>query len=84
MTNTYDKELNTKVSFLFPRVLTERMDELSVRIGVSRSQLLRKSTQEYLNFLENEYQRNNSQMVQCPSGEEIPVFHHSTSYINVT
>ena len=57
MTNTYDKELNTKVSFLFPRVLTERMDELSVRIGVSRSQLLRKSTQEYLNFLENEYQQ---------------------------
>ena len=63
MTNTYDKEQNTKVSFLFPRVLTERMDELSVRIGVSRSQLLRKSTQEYLNFLENEYQRNNTQMV---------------------
>ena len=59
----YDKELNTKVSFLFPRVLTERMDELSVRIGVSRSQLLRKSTQEYLNFLENEYQRNNTQPV---------------------
>ena len=63
MTNTYDKELNTKVSFLFPRVLTERMEELSVRIGVSRSQLLRKSTQEYLNFLENEYQRNNTQLV---------------------
>ena len=61
MTNTYDKEQNTKVSFLFPRVLTDRMDELSVRIGVSRSQLLRKSTQEYLNFLENEYQRNNTQ-----------------------
>ena len=60
MTNTYDKELNTKVSFLFPKVLTEKMDELSVRIGVSRSQLLRKSTQEYLNFLENEYQRNNT------------------------
>ena len=63
MTNTYDKELNTKVSFLFPKVLTEKMDELSVRIGVSRSQLLRKSTQEYLNFLENEYQRNNTQLV---------------------
>ena len=63
MTNTYDKELNTKVSFIFPRVLTERMDELSVRIGVSRSQLLRKSTQEYLNFLENEFQRNNTQPV---------------------
>ena len=63
MTNTYDKELNTKVSFLFPRVLTERMDELSVRIGVSRSQLLRKSTQEYLHFLENEHQRNNTQPV---------------------
>ena len=63
MTNTYDKEQNTKVSFLFPRVLTEKMDELSVRIGVSRSQLLRKSTQEYLNFLENEYQRNNTQQM---------------------
>ena len=63
MTNTYDKELNTKVSFLFPRVLTEKMDELSIRIGVSRSQILRKSTQEYLNFLENEYQRNNTQPV---------------------
>ena len=59
MADTYDKEQNTKVSFLFPKVLTEKMDELSVRIGVSRSQLLRKSTQEYLNFLENEYQRNN-------------------------
>jgi metal-responsive CopG/Arc/MetJ family transcriptional regulator len=63
MTNTYDKELNTKVSFLFPRVLTEKMDELSVRIGVSRSQILRKSTQEYLNFLETEYQRNHIQPV---------------------
>ena len=63
MTNQYNKELNTKVSFLFPKVLTERMDELSVRIGVSRSQLLRKSTQEYLHFLENEYQRNNTQPV---------------------
>ena len=63
MTNTYDKELNTKVSFLFPRVLAEKMDELSVRIGVSRSQIFRKSTQEYLNFLENEYQRNNTQPV---------------------
>ncbi len=63
MTNTYDKELNTKVSFLFPRVLTEKMDELSIRIGVSRSQILRKSTQEYLNFLENEYQRNNTQQM---------------------
>ena len=63
MTNQYNKELNTKVSFLFPKVLTERMDELSIRIGVSRSQLLRKSTQEYLNFLENEYQRNNTQPV---------------------
>jgi metal-responsive CopG/Arc/MetJ family transcriptional regulator len=63
MTNTYDKEQNTKVSFLFPRVLTEKMDELSIRIGVSRSQILRKSTQEYLNFLENEYQRNNTQPV---------------------
>ena len=42
MADTYDKEQNTKVSFLFPKVLTERMDELSVRIGVSRSQLLRK------------------------------------------
>ena len=63
MADTYDKEQNTKVSFLFPKVLTERMDELSVRIGVSRSQLLRKSTQEYLNFLENEYQRNNTQPV---------------------
>ena len=62
MTNQYNKELNTKVSFLFPKVLTEKMDELSVRIGVSRSQLLRKSTQEYLNFLENEYQRNNTHL----------------------
>ena len=61
--DSYDKDQNTKVSFLFPKVLTERMDELSVRIGVSRSQLLRKSTQEYLNFLENEYQRNNTQPV---------------------
>ena len=63
MTNTYDKDLNTKVSFLFPKVLTEKMDELSVRIGVSRSQLLRKSTQEYLHFLENEYQRNKTHVV---------------------
>ena len=63
MADTYDKEQNTKVSFLFPKVLTERMDELSVRIGVSRSQLLRKSTQEYLHFLENEHQRNNTQPV---------------------
>ena len=63
MTNTCDKELNTKVSFLFPKLLTERIDELSVRIGVSRSQLLRKSTKEYMSFLENEYQRNHTQMV---------------------
>ena len=61
--DTYDKEQNTKVSLLFPRVLTEKMDEVAVNIGVSRSQLLRKSTQEYLHFLENEYQRNNTKMV---------------------
>ena len=61
--DTYDKEQNTKVSFLFPKGLTERMDEVAVNIGVSRSQLLRKSTQEYLNFIENEYQRNNTQPV---------------------
>ena len=54
----YDKEQNTKVSFLFPKVLTERMDEVATNIGVSRSQLLRKSTKEYLHFIENEYERN--------------------------
>jgi len=60
---SYDKDKNTKVSFLFPKVLTERMDELSSHIGISRSQLLRKSTKEYMHFLENEYQRNHTQMV---------------------
>jgi metal-responsive CopG/Arc/MetJ family transcriptional regulator len=54
----YDKEQNTKVSFLLPKVLTERMDEVATNIGVSRSQLLRKSTKEYLHFIENEYERN--------------------------
>ena len=58
-----DKEQNTKVSFLFPKGLTEKMDEVAVNIGVSRFQLLRKSTKEYLHFLENQYQRNNTQMV---------------------
>jgi len=51
---------------VIPYLIAKRNDdvvELSVRIGVSRSQLLRKSTQEYLNFLENEYQRNNTQPV---------------------
>ena len=66
--DTYDKEQNTKVSFLFPRVLTERMDEVAVNIGVSRSQLLRKSTKEYLHFLENQYQQNNTQLVWMWSG----------------
>ena len=61
--DTYDKEQNTKVSFLFPKGLTEKMDEVAVNIGVSRSQLLRKSTKEYLHFLENQYQQNNTQMV---------------------
>ena len=56
--DTYDKEQNTKVSFLFPKVLTEKMDGGAVNIGVSRAQLLRKPTKEYLYFLENEYQRN--------------------------
>ena len=56
--NTNDKDLNTKVSFLFPKCLTERMDEVAVNIGISRSQLLRKGTKEYLNFLENQYQQN--------------------------
>ena len=56
--DTYDKEQNTKVSFLFPRVLTEKMDEVAVNIGVSRSQLLRKSTKEYLQFIENQCQQN--------------------------
>jgi metal-responsive CopG/Arc/MetJ family transcriptional regulator len=54
----YDKEQNTKVSFLFPKVLTERLDETATNIGVSRSQLLRKSTKEYLHFIENEHERN--------------------------
>ena len=56
-------EQYSKVSFLFPKVLTDKMDEVAVNIGVSRSQLLRKSTKEYLHFLENQYQRNNTQLV---------------------
>ena len=63
-----DKEQNTEVSFLFPKGLTERMDEVAINIGVSRSQLLRKSTKEYLHFLENQYQQNNTQMVWVWSG----------------
>jgi len=39
------------------------MDEVAVNIGVSRSQLLRKSTKEYLQFIENQYQQNNTQLV---------------------
>ena len=58
--DTYDKDQNTKVSFLFPKGLTERMDEVAVNIGVSRSQLLRKGTKEYLHFLENQYIQNTS------------------------
>ena len=69
--DTYDKDQNTKVSFLFPKGLTERMDEVAVNIGVSRSQLLRKSTKEYLHFLENQYQRNNT-------NETIPTKQYST------
>ena len=38
------------------------VDEVAVNIGVSRSQLLRKGTKEYLHFLENQYQQN-TQMV---------------------
>ena len=61
--DTYDKDQNTKVSFLFPKGLTERMDEVAVNIGVSRSQLLRKGTKVYLQWLEDECQRNNTQLV---------------------
>ena len=50
------------IPYLDPK-RNDEVVELSVRIGVSRSQLLRKSTQEYLNFLENEYQQNNTQLV---------------------
>jgi hypothetical protein len=57
---TYDKDKYTKLCFLFPKLLTERMDEIAVHIGVSRSQLLVKSTKEYLQFIETQYNQSNT------------------------
>ena len=57
---TYNKDKYTKLCFLFPKLLTEEMDEIAVHIGVSRSQLLVKSTKEYLQFVKSHYNQSNT------------------------
>ena len=52
-----------KTTFLYNEKYVDKLDEYAVKLGVNRTQLIAKSLDEYVCFLENEYQRNNTQPV---------------------
>ena len=57
---SYDKERYAKPSFLINREIDERYAELAVELGVNKSQLYVKGAREYMRFLVDHKQQNNS------------------------
>ena len=57
---SYDKERYAKPSFLINREIDERYAELAVELGVNKSQLYVKGAKEYLRFLIDHKQQNNT------------------------
>ena len=47
---SFNKETQTQVCFVVPKNVSETIDDLSIRMGVTRSQFLRKGTMEFLNY----------------------------------
>ena len=68
---TYNKGKYTKLCFLLPKLLTERMDEIAIHLGVSRSQLLVKSTKGYLQFIESHYNQSNTGTIYSMDTEKV-------------
>ena len=58
---SYDKERYAKQSFLINREIDERYAELAVELGVNKSQLYVKGAKEYIRFLVDHRQQNNSE-----------------------
>mgnify|MGYP001161388238 FL=1 len=52
-----------KVSFLYNEMYVDKLDTYADKLGVYRTQLIAKSLDEYLSFLDNQFQRNDTQMV---------------------
>ena len=45
----FKKNEQTQLCFVVPKHISETIDDLSIQLGVSRSQFLRKGTTEFLN-----------------------------------
>ena len=46
----FKKDEQTQMCFVVPKHISETIDDLSIQMGVSRSQFLRKGTTEFLNY----------------------------------
>ena len=46
----FKKDEQTQMCFVVPKHISETIDDLSIQMGVSRSQFLRKGTIEFLNY----------------------------------
>ena len=62
MTNTEIKK--QKITFLYNEKYVDKLDEYAVRLGVNRTQLIAKSLDEYVYFLDHQFQQNNTHVVQ--------------------
>ena len=51
-----------KITFLYNEKYVDKLDEYAVKLGVNRTQLIAKSLDEYVCFLENQYQQHNKQV----------------------
>ena len=46
----FNKEEQTQMCFVVPKIIAEDIDALSIQMGVSRSQFLRQGIMEYHNY----------------------------------
>ena len=46
----FKKDEQTQMCFVVPKHISETIDDLSIQMGVSRSQFLRKGTIEFMNY----------------------------------
>ena len=46
----FKKDEQTQLCFVVPKHISETIDDLSIQMGVSRSQFLRKGTIEFMNY----------------------------------
>jgi len=50
-----------KISFLYDEMKTDKLDTHAIKLGVNRTQLIAKSLDEYVSFLDNQFSQYNNQ-----------------------